>query len=336
MWPKAGLRNLVYTTEELKERGIIGLDHPLMKADSEACERYTIGGKHYAVTSHANVIIIGVNLDLFEKYNVKSPVDYYKEGTWDMDTYVKCAKEITRTTADGTKVWGGFGWNYNWTLMANDCALISWDNSRTKLVVTMNDPKVQRACGVIADLYTGKYTPMSGAETYFKQGQMGFFAYIPQNLASILRKVTFKWDIVPFPYGADNTTGAYPSELYASCVVSSSKNPQGTVNYMISSNIWRGMAVGADFIPENDYYNQVGWGCFTPEQVAMYTAYEDKGMMDLSLGVGNLAVDYGFWNNLRDGSKTYKECVDTYETVYQNQCDIENEEAEKARKASGN
>ena len=253
-----------------------------------------------------------------------------------MDAYVKCAKELTRTLADGTKIWGAFSWNYNWFMMANDAALISWDNTNTKLIVTMNDPKVQRACGAIAELFMNKYTPMGSADTFFKQGQLGFYGAIAQNLASMLRGVTFKWDVVPFPYGVDNTTGAYPSELYASSVVSSTKNPQGVINYMISRKIFKQSAQSSDWMPDNDYYNSFGYNTFTAEQVKVYEAYTDKASMDLSLGVGNLAVDFGFWNNLRDGSKSYKECVDTYETVYEEQCRLENEEAEKARKAAGN
>ena len=75
MWPKVGLRNLLYTTEELEKKGVVGLDHPIMGVGSDAYERYSIGGKHYAVSVSPSLVAIGVNLDLFEQYKVKSPVD---------------------------------------------------------------------------------------------------------------------------------------------------------------------------------------------------------------------------------------------------------------------
>ena len=332
LWPKIGMRDVLYTTKDLEKKNVIGLDHPVLNANSEACKRYVIGGECYAVTASPQVVIIGVNLDLFEKYNVKSPVDYYKEGTWDLDAYVKCAKEITRTLGNGTKIWGCAGWDYNWTLMANDCYLVSWDNTRTKLVVTMNNSKVERVCNIITDLFSNSYNPKEGGVDAFNKGELGFFSYIPSNLAPMLRDVTFKWDIVPFPYGPDNTTGAYPAEVYAQSVVSTTKNPQGAVNYIISDKLWRKMSTGADFVPKDDYYNQTGYGVFSQKQVDMYTSYQDKATQNLALGVGEIAKNYNFWNDIRDGKKTFKEAVDAYEAFYKEQCDLENAERAKIKK----
>ena len=311
---------------------MVGFDHPLLTATQEANDRWKIGKDAYSVgIGGANTVICGVNLDLFEKYNVKSPVDYYKEGTWDMDTYVKCAKELTRTLADGTKIWGAFGWNYNWFLMANDCALISWNKAGDRLAVTMNDPKVQRTCNIIAELYSGGYSPYSNQEARFRRGELGVYCATNQNLASALKQCTFKWDIVPFPYGVDNTSGQYAGEMSGNAVVSTTKNPQGVVNYIICRKVWAQLIRNTPgIVPEDDFYNTPGYTIFNKEQVALYESFNSKVGLDLSLGVGNLAVDYGFWNNLRDGSKTYKECVDTYESVYEEQCRLENEEADKA------
>ena len=52
------------------------------------------------------------NKTVFEKYGVKSPKDYYMEGTWTWDNAQKCFDEITaKLKADGSRDYGNSSWN---------------------------------------------------------------------------------------------------------------------------------------------------------------------------------------------------------------------------------
>ncbi|MBP5618544.1 MAG: hypothetical protein J6X61_05315, partial [Clostridia bacterium] len=105
-WPKVGIRQVVYSIDELKALGVVGLDHPEITRYEDVASRFTIGGKKYSPgIRYTSPSLCAYNVDLFEQYSVKDPGAYYKEGNWNLDTYMQCCKEISRTLADGTKIY---------------------------------------------------------------------------------------------------------------------------------------------------------------------------------------------------------------------------------------
>ncbi len=325
-WPKAGNRQIVYSLDELKDMKILGLDHKAFEPYRELSDRFNIGDKIYSVSITTCVpVVCGVNLDLFDQYKVKSPVEYYKEGTWDMDAYVNCCKELTRTLGDGTKIWGGFGWNYNWYLVANDARLVQWDKDY-KLKLTMNDPLTIRSLTMIQDLYNKGYTPtdqMATSDNVWTSGKLGMYLATSNNMANYLKDITFKWDIVPMPYGADNKSGEVPGEFSGWGVVTSTKNPQGVINFLICKAIMAERDYGESGLYYRGSYEDV----YSEDQLDMIYSYCDKVGQDLVMGVGTLGKSFAFWNDLRRGTMTLKECIDTHENFYQEQVDVENEQA---------
>lgn len=325
-WPKAGNRQIVYNLDELEEMGILGLDHKAFDPYRDLSNRFNIGDKIYSVSITTCVpVVCGVNLDLFDQYQVKSPVAYYQEGAWDMDAYITCCKELTRTLGDGTKIWGGFGWNYNWYLVANDARLVKWDENYN-LKLTMNDPLTIRSLTEIQDLYLKGYTPtdqMATSDNVWKSGKLGMYLATSNNMAVYLKDVTFNWDIVPMPYGADNTSGEVPGEFSGWGVVTSTKNPQGVINLLICKAIMAERDYGDDGLYYRSSYEEI----YSEDQLDMIYSYCNKVGQDLVMGVGTLGKYFKFWNDLRGGGMTLKECIDTHEPFYQDQIDLENEQA---------
>ncbi len=39
LWPKVANRGMVYSIDELKELGVVGIDHPTFEDDVELCEK---------------------------------------------------------------------------------------------------------------------------------------------------------------------------------------------------------------------------------------------------------------------------------------------------------
>ncbi len=328
-WPKAGNRQIVYSVDEMVEMGIVGLDHPQMEAYKDLQQPYYIDGVCYSpIATYCNPVMVGVNLDLFESLSVKSPVEYYKEGNWNMDTFIQCCKEITRTKQDGTKVWGAAGWNYSWYLIANDARLVQWDDNN-KLTLTMTDSVTVDTLTTWRNLYLNGYSPSaqeSADQSPFETGNMGMKLYTANNLANeVFCDVTFNWDIVPMPYGSNNTSGLVPGEVSGAGIVSSSKNVQGVINYLIAERIWNDAQRGVE---NSLYYPETYVGIYSEEQVALIQSYCDKVDQDLYMGVGKLnSMQWQFWDDLKGGTMTVKECIDTYEPVWQAQVDEENAQA---------
>ena len=330
-WPKAGNRQIVYSLSELEEKGVIGLDHPEFEKYKDLREPFVIDGEYYSpVATYCSPVLCAVNLDLFDEYKIKSPVEYYKEGTWDMDTYIKCCKEITRTKPDGTKIWGSFGWNNSWYLIANDARLVQWDDN-FKLVLTMNDPTTVETLTMWSDLYIKEYSPsveQLKMDDSYKTGNMGMYIYTANNLAAdTLADVTFKWDLVPMPYGSKNTSGLVPGEVNGSGVVTGEKtNVQGVINYLIANRLWN----NADRNDEYSLYNIHTYeGMYNEEQLELIYSFCDKIDQDLYMGVGNLGNKFNFWNDLKSGTMSPKECIEKWEPVWQEQVDEENAESKR-------
>lgn len=321
-WPKVGNRQIVYSMDELKDMNIVGLDHPELVKYDKIASNYTIDGKRYAFSvSYATPVMIAVNLDLFDQYSVKAPTEYFKEGTWGYDTFVECCKNISRTTSDGTKIYGYNGWNFFWFLTANDDELIVWDKE-WKLQSNISNTRVKSTLGNIKSLYDNGY--YGGAEKDFVGGKIAMSAATADNLKNSLKDATFKWDIVPFPYGNDNSSGQVPGEVTVIGIVNQKgNNVQGVVNYNIARRVFDNNRFG---VTDSGTYIGGYKDVFSENQIKLIQSYVNQIGEDLFLGVGNLKTTANqITNELKGGNMTVQEIVQTYEPVIKGQCVAEME-----------
>ena len=325
-WPKAGTRQVVYSIDELKEKGVVGLDHPEITRYNDVASRFCIGDTLYSPgINYADPSFLAYNVDLFDEYKVKSPGDYFKEGNWSMDTFLQCAKEITRTLGDGTKIWGAYWRDATYYLVADDARLVDWNADGTKLVLQMSKANSVKPLETWANTFIDGYSPTSedGGSDKFKIGQMGMFVCDANNFAQKVPDYTFKWEIVPTPLGANNVSGNIPGECSGNGIVSSSKNPQGVLNYHIAKSQWQAYRYNT---PYGLYFSDAYDGAFNEEQLKTIATSAEHVGLDLYMGIGNLVnSQWNFWNALKSGTKTTKEVFDTFEPVFRAEVDEENE-----------
>ena len=334
-WPKAGTRKVVFSLDELREKGVVGLDHPQITRYNDIASRFCIGKTLYSAgVNYVDPSVCAYNVELFDQYKVKSPGEYYAECTWDLDAYVKCAKELTRTLSDGTKIWGGFWRDHTYYLVADDARLVDWNEDGTKLVLNMSKTSTIKALEVWMDTYLNGYSPKpsEGGSDAFGKGQMGMFICDVNNYASKAVDYTFKWDIVPTPLGSHNVSGQIPGECSGNGVVDSSKNPQGVINYCIAVSLYRearyNQKYGVYYLPR---FSQ---GVYNEKQLEMILPMGDHIGLDLYMGVSDLySIQYrAFWDPLKDGKMSVKETIDAYENEWQEMVNEENQAMEEARK----
>ncbi len=323
-WPKLGIRNMVYSLEDLKKIGVVGLNHPYVTNDADTLKgTYLYEDELYGLAldkKDTGAAFIAVNSDLFKTYNVKSPTEYYNEGRWDFDTLMKCASEISRTLSDGTQIYGYFGWDPTFVLTANDAYPVVWDSNGV-LKSNLTDPKVINALTDYQSLYANAWA--TGVDKDWNQGRCGMYAGLDFNIHRNFGggKVTFEYDVIPFPYGKDNTSGYVSGDLTAYAISNSTDNPQGSFNYIIARCAW------LDYCLENGDDSE-NLGSFTEEQKEMIAEYNARIKDSLYYGVGNLdSAHWNFWANIKNGSKTVKEVLDTYEPMFKAQCEVEMEYA---------
>ncbi len=309
-WPKVGNRGLVFSVSELKEKGVLGLDHPVLEHGQETvAKNFTFKNEVYGFAlQQVQCFWAIVNTDLYKKYEVKSPVEYYNEGLWNFDTFVKSGNELTKaagTDDAGNKAASGyFCWDATTLIRANGQQLIGIDPATGNITNNMDKNEVIAALEIYS---TGMKSDgfMSGKDT-FSQGNIGILGFMDENMVNSLKNVTFNWDVVPFPTGPNNTTNQLPGSVRAWAVSTACENPQGAVNLIIALNAAKEQNMFK--VDESDVSNILG---DKPETLQMMKDNAVYGVNDNMCGVGNLwGAQWNFWGDLR--AKTPIETIQTY------------------------
>ena len=327
LWPKIANRGMVYSNKELKEMGIVGLDHPVLSDGFEAVEaNFTYKNDVYGLALHRSGCFWSiVNEDLFKNNSVKSPSEYYQEGKWNMDTFATACKQLVTAanTEEEKKVFGYYCWDSTAFIRANGQQLIGYDPATGKL--TNNCEKVE-VIDAMEDLRAafqdGYATTESGG---FGTGNIGIIAVTDENVASTINGLTFNYSIIPFPKGNANTNNQLPGSVSAWMVTTSSDNPQGAVNLIIAYLA----AVEDGTLP-------LGENCIEfalkddPEVLQMMNDNKIHGVNDNMYGVGTLwSAQWDFWRTIRSGKSGVAETVKSYSSMFDAQ--IEGEMAQAAQ-----
>ncbi len=326
-------RGMVYSNKELAEMGVKALDHPLIAKDKDVTDRhFTFNGQPYAFALNtAEADMIFVNEDLFKKYNVKSPSAYYEEGTWNWETFEKCATELTRdTNGDETSdVWGYYGWDANFVINA----------AGGELVHLKGDGYVESAIDSVASIqglnnYINLQTNLKcypKSDPGFAAGNLGMIAWMPQNEYKYLTgtsgaaKYTFNWSMIPYPLDErTNKAGIRSGKAQGWCVSTSADatTAQGCVNYTIALRAFQQMNPDPD---KADYSK-----AFNDDQLQMINDCNLQAQLPIFMGVGNLwHAQWEFWGALQRGGAAPSEIVQTYKPLFDAQCSVENAQAKR-------
>ncbi len=324
-FPKYANRGMVYSVEELTEKGVAGFDHPVIQKDyDQVSTYYKYKGEQYTFAKNmAEADMIFVNEDLFDKYEVKSPTDYYNEGNWNWETFEQCAKELTRDTDgdDKNDVFGYYGWDGNFVINAAGGELVHL-NDDGSLEVTMDSAATLQGLENYANIY-GRLKVTS--KTGFAGGNLGMIAWMPQNEDDNLigangkEKYTFNWGMVPYPLdNRTNVNNIRSGKSYAWTVSTTCPDEQlqGCINYVIASKTY----AADNPAPNSIKYEDV----FTDDQIQMINDCTRQAVVPIYQGVGTLwSTQWDFWGMVGRGTAA-TEVVSTYKSLFEAQVQLEN------------
>jgi len=323
LWPKIANRGMVYSNKELKELGIVGLDHPVLKDGFEAVEaNFTYKNEVYGLALHRSGCFWSiVNEDLFKKYGVKSPSAYYEEGLWDMDALSKCSNELI--TAAGLndsgvrEIFGYYCWDSTAFIRANGQQLIGYDGATGTLSNNCKKVEVVEAMENLRKAFREGWATLD--KNAFSKGNSGMIAVTDENVAQNIKDLSFDWSIIPFPKGKSNTNNQIPGSVSAWMVTTSSDNAQGAVNLIIAYLA----AVEDGTLP-------LGENCIEfalkdqPDVLQMMLDSKIHGVNDNMYGVGTLwSAQWDFWSQVRAGKGTVAETVETFSSMFDAQIEGE-------------
>lgn len=165
---------------------------------------YTFGDKITGVPVDCNPMVIYYNADLFKELNIKSPQEYYDEGTWNF----AALQEVSEKLRDASKV--GFVYENYWSplysmmfssnedLYAADMKSSGFNSERAKEGLTYLDNNIKSK----AFTFAGSLTSGESADTLFVSGQAGML-YAGRWYVADFTDLSFTYDVVPFPYYED-------------------------------------------------------------------------------------------------------------------------------------
>ncbi len=327
LWPKIANRGMVFSRKELAEKGVVGLDHPVLMDHFETVEKnFTYKNEPYGFSLlNSACFWCIVNEDLYAQYNVKSPSKYYQEGLWNMETLAESSRALITAAGlndSGTReIYGYYCWDSTVFIRANGQQLVGYDPKTGKLV---NNIEKKEVVDSLENLRTAFQEQYATNRDSFTRGKIGVIALVDGNIAQTIPKITFKWSIIPFPVGRSNDGRQMPGSVQAWMVTSSAKNLQGAVNLVIALNA----AKKANILPEEPNSIKVALKDH-PEILEMMEDSRYNGVNDNMYGVGSLWNNqWDFWSAIRFAKGSVTETIQTYKPMFDAQIETEMENAE--------
>lgn len=324
LWPKAASRSMVLSREELKKEGIVGIDHPVLaQLDEQIQNNFTFNGGTYTLdVFEVSPVMMAVNNTLIKDCGIdKLPSQYYAEGQWNWNNWLEICRRVCAVdkNADGNPDYSGYsGWNMQYIMRMNGAHMIKLNADGT-VAENLDDVAVQNALQMVNDLYKNKYT---GSSYDFTSGKLATFAMDSSNVAKKLYNsgdgLNFDYSVLPMPIGYDNVDGYVGGGTRGHAVVSSSKNLQGAVNYVIARTTYYNK-----FYKSNKNVDLIAW--FDDDGKQMFTDLQSRLREGVWEGVGSVwSTQWNMWTALRQHKGTVKEFTETWKPYIKQQCDLEN------------
>ncbi len=156
----------------------IDLNDPIW--DQTMIKSSTIDGNTYYLTTvgypGGNGNFVFFNKRLFEENSIKSPTDYYAEGTWSWDNFLKCAKEIKMLGSDYR------GAYVNMEVLAGSVgtSITKYDFNTHQFTSGLDDSELLKAYQWFADARAQGV--LDATLTHFISGKAGLYVYGPHGL----------------------------------------------------------------------------------------------------------------------------------------------------------
>ncbi|WP_372630189.1 ABC transporter substrate-binding protein [Cohnella sp.] len=206
---------------------------------------FTFGGKPYAVGTSAAPIVIYYNKTLFTNNGVKTPSEYYQEGSWNWNAFREVAMQMTADTdGDGKNDQFGFGWwdaGYPLYVGSNGKTLLNY-GADGAISTNYDSENVKEAMQFAQDaLLKDKFIDREKEGDYFisefKNGKLAMTAEYGLSGFTVF-KSDYEIDFVPVPTGPKGANDVGPGGLSGWAIPTASKNPQGAAAFikMMSAN----------------------------------------------------------------------------------------------------
>lgn len=313
-WPNSGTKGFVYSLSQLEQQGVQGLAHPeLMRYRALTEENFSYNGECYSISVSGCVpVVVAINVDLFDRCGVQSPLTYNDDGSWNFDTFLACCSGIIRGAENDNKIKSFYAADMGWFMTANDAGFVG-NNGQLQSQIASDNSRLTLT--YLRQLY--QTNSISADAQSFKKGNTAMYLCSADEFSGMVDKLKFDWDIVPFPYGNRNVSGCTPGKVTGYSVNINSENPQGAVNYIIARNIF------------DNFYLHNNNGAVWEKEYIVYSTEQLNTIVPniwrtrncLFKGVGDLSDEYSrFWSEFSEEGTSLDNLISEYDNIIKDNC----------------
>lgn len=268
----------------------------------------TWNGKHYV--GNPNGVwsqVIWYNKTLFETYGEKTPMEYYKEGTWTWDNFLKAARNMT---SDG--VWGFSTRDLNMLVRSQSTNFVK-QNSDGSMDITWKSAEVVNALQLTSDMIH-KYKCWNPDLTYstlnFKKGKVAMSSGVIGFIQNFCEGMSDEIDLAPLPKPTANSEHYSASYGIFYGIGAGCDNIDGAVAFL--------KILAEEEAKSADERTPLERN-LTDEQLKIVRNLANNAgiLVDLSLPSWYPSEEYNFWNELSTKNTPVATLQDSYQPVLQ-------------------
>lgn len=224
--------------------GWLDEDAPLWVSEKDIIESFVYAGKHYYFPSNVSINFAMIyNRSVLDEAGLDDPVNLYKEGNWNWDTF----KDMLAVWAQQGDDYIGFtGGSWTSMMFANSTGTKVIDMTGTEIINNMKSQNVQRTMDWLSELKKVGYV----GEGFVDPGQAfldGKLLFLAMGLVwgyGSAQEMTFKKgiesDIVALPLPKDPQSDKYymSADTFGFMIPTGAKNIQGAIDWILSARIY--------------------------------------------------------------------------------------------------
>lgn len=284
------------------------LNEEIFKDFKSAAEYITFDGELYGIPAVPHMEVIIYNKTLIENLGYDLPLDLYKAGNWNWDTFKQLATSLAREkTPGGEQITAFSSWDTEIFLKANNTGFIKWTDD--KYALNLDDAKLREALNYFKELSTtGAFKSWQGwSQADFQLGTTAMIMDRFGNKTHFVSDLTFEWDFVPVPTGYSGSENVTPGGNAIFGVPKGSKNPSGGAAYGY-------LFCKQDYERRREYLK----GYLSDEQVERFESlYSKVSFENKSIGIAD--TNALIWSVLEGADVTAT--LESYKTKWQGELD---------------
>lgn len=248
-----------------------------------------LNGQTYFVktTDTSGGVLMLYNKTLFENAGMKTPLELYKAGNWNWNTFREAARKLSEdTNSDGKNdIYGWADYSIDALLASNGTTLLTYDG---KNFASNSNEAVSQAYQLYYDMYNIDNSICKDPWSWSTDMVQGKLAMVCQKADQILywksQGAKYEYDFAPLPKG-QSADKYFSAVTFNNCfsMGATCKNPEGAYAFM------------KFYVEQTDgkrYNEKTGSAKFTSDQEKRLDEYAKLSSITYSpVGFGNLKTD---------------------------------------------